>query len=650
MARKKKHEEHENHERWLVSYADFITLLFAFFVVMYSVSSVNEGKYRVLSSSIVTAFHRPIKSLEPIQIGTPSKDISSRVILRSTRPITVEIPGIPGSRTGEEDSGKEKEKEKKKKDDDSDDLKKTRGLRSSGVVMRKIGEDLEKALSSLVDQGLVSVSKSAQRVEVEIKSSVLFQSGSATISLDAIPVLEKVGSLLTPFPNEVLVEGYTDNIPISNMIYPSNWELSAARSASVVHLFMKTGIDPARMTATGYAEYRPIAGNDTEEGRSKNRRVVLVIPAKEKAKDIVEALTSSGIDIGGRGPKEKDKQTEEPLISNIKLMRDSLPVMEVSPSEVIAPVVKKSDLSKGDASKTEDTTTKQATGKMMGEKPGVFPVTISPFQLPVLPALKGFVEKNQAVIEKPEIEKSGSEKERLTNKPRIKGKIKTIQQSDENTIRVEREIKLQRETDLGRETQPQAVIIREPIDKIEAQPKSKKGSQQKNKGATEGNAQKGTFPVFNLPVLPGLEGIADNIKEPAKPVKSKGRSVGGSANKPVVRQRPKGKMPEKEVRSPVRRKVILDRVTAPSYESKPQAVSVPQQTDGEQQKESGEKASRKDGKPVKNQADQNLRQETQRPRVIAPPIQLPFRKIVPDANDTTVDTTSRGSKPTRERQ
>ena len=109
MARKQKHEEHENHERWLVSYADFITLLFAFFVVMYSVSSVNDGKFRVLSSTMVTAFHRPLKSLKPIQIGSPSKNISARVILQASTPVMVEIPGIPGSRSGETEGSKEEE-------------------------------------------------------------------------------------------------------------------------------------------------------------------------------------------------------------------------------------------------------------------------------------------------------------------------------------------------------------------------------------------------------------------------------------------------------------------------------------------------------------------------------------------------------------
>ena len=98
---------------------------------------------------------------------------------------------------------------------------------------------------------------------------------------EAIPILEQMAEVLKSFPNSVQVEGFTDNVPIQTLAFPSNWELSASRAASVVHLFMKYGVRPERMTAVGYGEYRPVADNKTSAGRKKNRRVVIVIPSQE---------------------------------------------------------------------------------------------------------------------------------------------------------------------------------------------------------------------------------------------------------------------------------------------------------------------------------------------------------------------------------
>ncbi len=630
MARKKKHEEHENHERWLVSYADFITLLFAFFVVMYSVSSVNEGKYRVLSSTMVTAFHRPVKSLEPIQIGTQSKAMPSRIILQGTKPVMVEIPGIPGSRGGKKKKGEgeKAEEEKKKKKEarkggkkDFDDSSKKLGLRSSGLVMRKIGEDLEKALSSLIDQGLVSINKDSQRVEVQIKSNVLYQSGSATISLDAIPVLEKIGKILSPFPNEVMVEGYTDNIPISNMIYPSNWELSAARSASVVHLFMKSGIDPKRLTATGYAEFRPIADNKTEEGRSKNRRVVLVIPAELEAKAIVESLTGSGIGIGGRkqdDAKDKDK-AKESLISNIKLKRDNLPDIDFSQSEVvepakIKPVVAGAELSGADTSKESGAATDKVTDTILDERPGVFPVKLTPFQLPDLPIINSIADKDQTEAGKGQSEPvSGG----LNNQPILKGQVKTLHKSDEKQTQEDHEVKLRRTTDVGREVSMQPVIIKKSTDS-EIKSDGQQGSQQDGSSSV-GGGRKGAFPVIRLPGVPALD---------VDPVKSgdackTGQQGVQQVRPPETKSRPLNGSAVKGLQSESGRKVILNRVTAPSYESTPQAVQAPQSI-SEPQQESGNNGTINENKPAKRQSEQGSASEGQQPRFIVPPIRLPF--------------------------
>ena len=271
MSRKKRSEEHENHERWLVSYADFITLLFAFFVVMYSISSVNEGKYRVLSDSIVAAFRDPARSLQPIQVGdlarTPAR--SDTVIDRS-RPVidlfTLPLPILP-----EERSAPERAQQLPESRQDA--------AQQSGIdqASQDLADSIEAAMAELVDEGLIQVRRDKRWIEVEINTSILFTSGSAQLSGQAQPVLRELAGKLQPLSNIIHVEGFTDNVPINNFEFISNWELSAARAASVVHLFTRLGIDPQRLAAVGYGEYRPVASNDTPEGRARNRRVVLVI-------------------------------------------------------------------------------------------------------------------------------------------------------------------------------------------------------------------------------------------------------------------------------------------------------------------------------------------------------------------------------------
>lgn len=251
MARRQKHEEHENHERWLVSYADFITLLFAFFVVMYSISSVNEGKYRVLSSSIVSAFNKPAKSLDPIQYGTDLRaPILQHKIMKEEDRNAHERVGV-----------------------DYQVMPTAQELAN----MQKIADEVKHDLQALVDEGLVEVNKTNKGLEIEIKSEILFASGTARLSATAQSALKQIAKILAKQENQIHVEGFTDDVPISTETFPSNWELSAARSASVVHLFTKSGIAPERLAAIGYAEFKPIAPNLTETGRRKNRRVAIMV-------------------------------------------------------------------------------------------------------------------------------------------------------------------------------------------------------------------------------------------------------------------------------------------------------------------------------------------------------------------------------------
>jgi chemotaxis protein MotB len=255
MARRHKHEEHANHEAWAIPYGDLITLLLAFFVVMYAMSSVNEGKYRVLSDSLVSAFNGAPKTLEPIQVGEkqlgPGADLAIEI---ARQPMINGQPQRAIQPIALAQHGQQQRDE-----------------------LAGVADEVEQSMSDLIDRELVTVRRHGKWVEVEIRTDILFPSGVATLSPPAEQVLQQLADTLRPFPNSIRVEGHTDNRPINTPAFPSNWELSAARAASVVHLFTRSGMDPARLAVIGLGENRPSQSNATAEGRNANRRVLLVI-------------------------------------------------------------------------------------------------------------------------------------------------------------------------------------------------------------------------------------------------------------------------------------------------------------------------------------------------------------------------------------
>lgn len=265
--RRRKDSEQENHERWIVSYADFITLLFAFFVVMYSISSVNEGKYRVLSQTLTAAFQEPRRSMDPIQIGELAR--SEGQVPNMMENTLIEMPETRTVDTKPEVRQMEVDEVNSE-------------YRSEEQRLSYLAAVIENMLSDYVEQELVDVRFSDNRVMVDMKDKMLFTSGSAQLSYTAVQVLREISHILTTLPNQIQVEGNTDDKPIHTEEFPSNWELSAARAASVVHLMTRMGVDPSRMSAIGYGEYRPVSDNDTDAGRQKNRRVTLVVLGKEQ--------------------------------------------------------------------------------------------------------------------------------------------------------------------------------------------------------------------------------------------------------------------------------------------------------------------------------------------------------------------------------
>ena len=243
MARRKRHvEEHENHERWLVSYADFITLLFAFFVVMYAISSVNEGKYRVLSNALTNAF----KNVTGEPGGQPMSVIQGAVPL-PVRPIA--------------------------KPDKAAEQKKV-GQRQK---MKSVADDIMNTLQPLVAQGKVRLLETSRGVTIEINDSVLFSAGQAKLQPASVSAMLAIATVLAQSDFPITIEGHTDNVPIATAQFPSNWELSAMRATTVLRLFNEGGVGAERLTAIGYGETRPLETNTTPEGRARNRRVSVLI-------------------------------------------------------------------------------------------------------------------------------------------------------------------------------------------------------------------------------------------------------------------------------------------------------------------------------------------------------------------------------------
>lgn len=267
---KKKHEEHENHERWLVSYADFITLLFAFFVVMYSISSVNEGKFRTVSDSIKAALNpvvSPSSNLMPFTIGQ-NKALALKPTIEDAKEPAV------------------------------------RRLRQ---IIRSLKSETHLEIIQLKEL-------TNGDIVLTLPDTVLFRSGESVLRPEARPFLEAIGEVLIEIDRHVRIEGHTDNVPISTAQFPSNWELSATRSVAVVRtLSEQYGVSANHLTAVGHADSRPITDNLTPENRAKNRRVEIVVQERKSTPEpIDQAEPRTALEMFG-APQEGVKREASPL-------------------------------------------------------------------------------------------------------------------------------------------------------------------------------------------------------------------------------------------------------------------------------------------------------------------------------------------------
>ena len=245
MARKKKHAEHPNHERWLVSYADFITLLFAFFVVMFATSQVDKAKAKQVSESVTQAFEGQKMTAMFVSMLGKSNEKGKPTLMRG-----------PG---GQQKAPEEKSASK---------------LAELLPSLQVLSQELKTEIAA----GRIQISMEARGLVISFKQAALFPSGGDVISLEAYTSLEKIASAIGKIPNPVRLEGHTDSRPISTARFRSNWELSAARSIALMEILStRYGVPKERLSIAGYADTAPVATNDTEEGRALNRRADIVI-------------------------------------------------------------------------------------------------------------------------------------------------------------------------------------------------------------------------------------------------------------------------------------------------------------------------------------------------------------------------------------
>jgi chemotaxis protein MotB len=262
--KKHHHEEHENHERWLVSGYDMMTLLFAVFVVLFAISSTNISKVKLLKQSLQEAFSGPVFTGGRAMMQTGDESAAARSASSpplpslSPRQALAQRMSPDGSKTDAE-AAEEAAKEEQ-------------GFQA---LKRRIDKLVQEA--GLADKVSTTVSVRGLKVRL-MTDKLLFNSGSAVINPGAFHTLDEIGHIIaTEAEHPVLVEGHTDNRPITTSQYPSNWQLSGARAAAVVQRLVSDGVEPKRTSLSGYASQDPVTTNATAFGRARNRRVEIIL-------------------------------------------------------------------------------------------------------------------------------------------------------------------------------------------------------------------------------------------------------------------------------------------------------------------------------------------------------------------------------------
>ncbi|WDE03961.1 OmpA family protein [Thalassomonas viridans] len=258
-SRSRRHSvEHDDVHRWLVSYADYMTLLFALFVVLYAMALVHEKPFETITESIGRVFQAD-KEL------TKNKGHGDDILLVNTKKSNKPLYGDgllddagPELYEGENELSNIKDSQ-------------------FGSNLSALQEDLHAALYELEQSGYAKMQIDGDWLEIELNSGLLFPSGSSSATLAAKAILEEIYKVIGPVTNFIRIRGYTDNQPINNEIFSSNWELSVYRATAILRMLEKMALNPARMAIEGYGQYYPSADNTTAEGRAQNRKVVIAI-------------------------------------------------------------------------------------------------------------------------------------------------------------------------------------------------------------------------------------------------------------------------------------------------------------------------------------------------------------------------------------
>lgn len=294
--KQKKQNDKTSNDRWLISYADFITLLFAFFVVMYSISSVNEGKYRKFSESIEATFENPMKNIEPLSVGAITKFLSKH------------------------DSG-DLSLENNTINNPTDE-----NVYSQEIPLDTLEEKAREKFKGLINDGRVNMRRQENYVEIEVKSSMLFYEGGASLKKESAKLLFDLASVFKDVSNHIVVEGFTDNRPISNELFPSNWELSAMRSTTIVRKLVELGVEDSRLSSMAFGANFPVDTNETDVGRKNNRRVTFIV---ERKNNRIAELESTQY-------KEDESDEFIPPVIEEEILTSDDPIPE---GDTIAPIV-----------------------------------------------------------------------------------------------------------------------------------------------------------------------------------------------------------------------------------------------------------------------------------------------------------------------
>jgi chemotaxis protein MotB len=294
MRRRRKRATHTNHDRWLVSYADFITLLFAFFVVLYASSQVDQRKVGRLALAIQVAF----QEMGIFQASTTQAPMDLNQPMPFSRVQTVEnlqrnanLGQIASRPEGELGGGRE-----------NGDL-------------AQLQHELETALSAQIARKEISMRREPDGLVISLREVGFFESGSAQMKTESQPAFDKIAAMLRARECRLRVEGHTDNVPIHNAQFSSNWELSTARATEIVRvMIVRDGFDAAHLSAAGYAEYHPIASNGGAEGRATNRRVDIVIMGQGVPVAAVAQVETPGEPSASGRPQKPSPSIPQPAV------------------------------------------------------------------------------------------------------------------------------------------------------------------------------------------------------------------------------------------------------------------------------------------------------------------------------------------------